>query len=149
MNRQVKNLQGIGNFFPGFQSRPLDPKDFCMEATGTPLQRVGFPGASCTWAGCHHYKLWRKNLLQCSRWDNIICLSVLSVFCQRLHLWNLWSMFFLLCIYFFSTLHGMKQCHYLDNRSKTQPTHKWVNIGTLEAVLDVDFSNTDWEKLTS
>ena len=45
MNRQVKNLQGIGNFFPGFQSRPLDPKDFCMEATGTPLQRVGFPGA--------------------------------------------------------------------------------------------------------
>ena len=46
MNRQVKNLQGIGNFFPGFQSRPLDPKDFCMEATGTPLQRVGFPGAN-------------------------------------------------------------------------------------------------------
>ena len=35
----------IGNFFPGFQSRPLDPKYFCMEATGTPLQRVGFPGA--------------------------------------------------------------------------------------------------------
>ena len=41
----MQNLQGIGNFFHGFQSRPLDPKDFCMEATGTPRQSVGFPGA--------------------------------------------------------------------------------------------------------
>ena len=24
----------------------LDPKDFCMEATGTPRQSVGFPGAN-------------------------------------------------------------------------------------------------------
>ena len=46
MNRSVENLQGIGNFFNGFQSRPLDPKDFCMEATGTPRQSVGFPGAT-------------------------------------------------------------------------------------------------------
>ena len=42
----MQNLQGIGNFFHGFQSRPLDPKDFCMEATGTPRQSVGFPGAT-------------------------------------------------------------------------------------------------------
>ena len=41
----MQNLQGIGIFFHGFQSRPLDPKDFCMEATGTPRQSVGFPGA--------------------------------------------------------------------------------------------------------
>ena len=34
------------SFFHGFQSRPLDPKDFCMEATGTPRQSVGFPGAT-------------------------------------------------------------------------------------------------------
>ena len=46
MNRWVQNLQGIGIFFHGFQSRPLDPKDFCMEATGTPRQSVGFPGAT-------------------------------------------------------------------------------------------------------
>ena len=26
-------------------SRPLDPKDFCMEDIGTPRQSVGFPGA--------------------------------------------------------------------------------------------------------
>ena len=41
----MQNLQRIGNFSHGFQSRPLDPKDFCMEATGTPRQSVGFPGA--------------------------------------------------------------------------------------------------------
>ena len=41
----MQNLQGIDNFFHGFQSRPLDPKDFYMEATGTPRQSVGFPGA--------------------------------------------------------------------------------------------------------
>ena len=40
------NLQGIGNFFPGFQSRSLDPKDFCMEVTGTPRPSVGFPRAT-------------------------------------------------------------------------------------------------------
>ena len=41
----MQNLQGIGIFFHGFQSRPLNPKDFCMEAAGTPRQSVGFPGA--------------------------------------------------------------------------------------------------------
>ena len=33
-------------FFPSFQSRSLDPKDFCMGATGTPHQSVGFSGAN-------------------------------------------------------------------------------------------------------
>ena len=46
MNRLVQNLQGIGNFFLGFQSRLLDPKFFCMGAIGTPRQSVGFPGAN-------------------------------------------------------------------------------------------------------
>ena len=31
--------------FPGFQSRSLDPEYFCIGATGTPRQSVGFPEA--------------------------------------------------------------------------------------------------------
>ena len=39
----MQNLQEIGNFFINFHSLPLQPKYFCMGATGTPRHECGVP----------------------------------------------------------------------------------------------------------